>query len=78
MKKLFKRVTSFITAKKTGEKGYLTGIIIGSVVFIVITLFSLIMGNNLSLNTLFHFIIIMLSSIVGGIMGVNKKSKKYI
>ncbi len=71
-------VTSFITAKKTGEKGYLTGIIIGSVVFIVITLFSLIMGNNLSLNTLFHFIIIMLSSIVGGIMGVNKKSKKYI
>lgn len=69
---------SYITAKKKGEKGYLTGVIVGAVVFIVITVLSLIMGNNLSINTLFHFVIIMLSSIVGGIMGVNKKTKKYI
>lgn len=72
-------IASYIAAKKTGERGYLTGIIIGTIVFIVITVLSLIMGNGLSLNTLFHFIIIMLSSIVGGIMGVNRdKHKKYI
>lgn len=67
------------TAKKIGDKGYLVGLIIGAVVFAVITALSLILGNGLSLNTLFHFIIMMLSSLVGGIMGVNKnKHKKYI
>lgn len=67
------------TAKKIGDKGYLVGLIIGSVVFTAITALSLILGNGLSLNTLFHFIIMMLSSLVGGIMGVNKnKHKKYI
>ncbi|MBQ8740110.1 MAG: TIGR04086 family membrane protein [Clostridia bacterium] len=67
------------TAKKIGDKGYLIGLIIGAVVFVVITALSLIMGNSLSLNTLFHFIIMMLASIVGGIMGVNRnKHKKYI
>lgn len=67
------------TAKKIGDKGYLIGLITGAVVFVVITALSLIMGNSISLNTLFHFIIMMLSSLVGGIMGVNKnKHKKYI
>lgn len=72
-------IASRITARKIGEKGYITGLIIGAVVFLIITVLSLIMGNSLSLNTLFHFIIIMLSSLVGGITGVNaQKGKKYI
>ncbi len=67
------------TAKKIGDKGYLVGLIIGSVVFTAITALSLMLGNGLSINTLFHFIIMMLSSLVGGITGVNKnKHKKYI
>lgn len=72
-------IASRITARKIGEKGYITGLIIGAVVFLIITVLSLIMGNSLSLNTLFHFIIIVLSSLVGGITGVNaQKGKKYI
>lgn len=70
---------SKITSKKIGNKGYLTGIIIGGIVFALLTILSLVCGNSLSVNTLFRFIIIMLSSIVGGIMGVNTwKKKKYI
>ena len=72
-------IASRITAKKIGDRGYLIGLIIGSIIFVVITILSMIVGNSLSLNTLFHFIIIMLSSLVGGITGVNKdKHKKYI
>ena len=67
------------TAKKIGDKGYLIGLIIGAAVLVVITALSLIIGNGMSLNTLFHFIIMILSSIVGGIAGVNQdKHKKYI
>ncbi len=72
-------IASRYTAKKIGDKGYVVGLIIGIVVFVLITVISLILGNSLSLNTLFHFIIIMLSSLVGGITGVNQdKHKKYI
>lgn len=72
-------ISSRYAAKKIGDRGYLVGLIIGAVVFTVITALSLILGNSMSLNTLFHFIIIMLSSLVGGIMGVNRdKHKKYI
>lgn len=73
-------VASFYTTKKIGEKGYIIGLIIGVVVFVIITALSLIIGKNgFTLNTLFHFIIIVLSSIVGGIIGVNgNKGKKYI
>ncbi len=73
-------IASLYTAKKSGSKGYMIGLVIGVTVFVIITLLSLIIGENgLSLNTLFHFIIILLSSLVGGVLGVNsKKSKKYI
>ena len=69
---------SKITAKKIGDKGYLVGSIIGIIVFILITIVSLIFGNGLTLNTLFHFVIIILSSVAGGISGVNVRQKKYI
>ena len=72
-------ISSRVAAKRIGEKGYVLGIIIGLIVFVCITTISLILGNKLSLNTLFHFIIILLSSLVGGISGVNvRKYKKYI
>ena len=72
-------VSSRFAAKKIGDKGYVVGLIIGGTIFVTITLISIFIGNSLSLNTLFHFIIITLSSIVGGIAGVNKdKHKKYI
>ena len=72
-------IASRYTAKKIGEKGYIIGIVIGLTVFVTITCVSLILGNVLSINTLFHFVIILLASIVGGIMGVNSnKHKKLI
>lgn len=72
-------VASRFAAKKIGEKGYITGLVMGFVVFAIITVISLVFGNGFSLNTLFHFIIILLSALTGGIVGVNtNKHKKYI
>ena len=72
-------VGAFYLAKRKGNKGYLTGIIIGGITFLIITLIGMLLNDGgITLNTLFHFIIIQLASITGGIMGVNKNSKKYI
>lgn len=73
-------LAALYTSRKIGDKGYLNGFAIGIVTFGIITLVSLIVSKDgLTLNTLFHFIIIVLSSIIGGITGVNwRKNRKYI
>lgn len=70
---------SFYLAKAKGNKGYLTGLIIGGITFFIVTLVGMIINDGgITINTLFHFIIIILAAITGGITGVNKNSKKYI
>jgi len=72
-------ISAFYISKKSGEKGYIIGGALGIVYFLIITLISLLISKGkISTNTLFHFVIIILSSAVGGIVGVNKKSKKII
>ena len=71
---------AYYSASKKGEKGYLTGLICGGITFAAVTLISLAIDKGgLTLNTVFHFFIIMTASLFGGILGVNKgKNKKYI
>lgn len=71
---------AYCTARNNGSKGWLAGAVIGAATFAVITVISLIINRGgVTLNTLFHFVIIMLSSLIGGIIGVNKgKGHKYI
>ena len=66
------------SAKKK-SKGYLIGLAFGGATFLIVTLIGLILnGGGLTSNTVFHLIIIMLSSLSGGILGVNMGGKKYI
>jgi len=70
--------SSFYISCKQKSKGYILGLIIGLVFFLFITIISLIVTKcTLTSNTLFHFVIIMLSSVVGGIMGVNKEKNRF-
>ena len=73
-------LTSFFSSKKIGQRGYLVGAVIGAAVFFIITLVGLMASKDIfTLNTLFRLIILMLSSIIGGILGVNnKENQKYI
>ncbi len=73
-------VSSFTGGKKIGKKGYLFGLLNGGAVFIIITLIALIVsGWSFSLNTVFHLVILVMASVAGGILGVNKiRNKKYI
>lgn len=72
-------IAAFTAAKKIGNKGYLIGLTIGVITFLLIFLISLVVDSGgITINTLFHFVIITLSSLIGGISGVNKKGKKYI
>ena len=67
-------------AGKTARRGWLAGAVIGGITFVVITAVSLITDSGaVTYNTLFHFVIIMLSSLIGAVIGVNRaNSHKYI
>lgn len=73
-------VASLFLARKKQKNGLLIGGAMGIIVFLLLLIMALILGNfKPSINTLFRFIIIMLSSLIGGVIGVNKNSNpKYI
>lgn len=73
-------LAAYFVSFKSEQKGYLIGTLIGVISFAVVTAISLIVSKSgLTINTLFRFIIIVLASAIGGILGVNKgKNKKYI
>ncbi len=65
---------------KIGKNGILIGLAVGGVVFIVATLVTLLVNSGaLSVHTLLRLIIFLLASMIGAIIGVNRKdSQKYI
>ncbi len=67
-------VSAFFVAKRTKLKGIISGLLTGICYFVVIAIISLAVdGAGFTSNTLFHLIIILLSSAIGGIIGANKK-----
>ena len=69
--------TSYFLAKSTKEKGCLIGFALGLFVFIMTLIISLFADDfSLSLNTLFRFIIYILTGCCGGIISVNKVNRK--
>ena len=59
------------------KNGYLEGLKIGLITIIILFLFSFLGYNqSINLSTLFFYIIILISSILGSVIGINKKSSK--
>ena len=71
---------AFSREKVEKNSNFSNGIIIGAICFITVTLIALIISKGgFTANTLFHLIIFLLSGIIGGIVGVNRKNnRKYI
>ncbi len=68
---------AFYLSKKKEKKGMLLGFVVGILTFLAVTLVSLLVDDGgVTLNTLFKFFIITLSSLIGGVMGVNKKENR--
>lgn len=69
-------VLSYINACIQQKKGFLEGIIMGLIFIIVMLLIKIILFNSgFGLSTLIYYILLFISSILGGMIGVNKKSE---
>ncbi len=61
---------------KVDQKGYLEGIKLGLGTIIIFIIFSLIFKQKLGINSFIYYIIILTISIIGSIIGINKKKKR--
>lgn len=67
----------FIAGKSNKSKGYLVGIINGIICFIVLTIISFLFSNeSMTIISLIKLITFVLSSLTGGILGVNLNKKR--
>ncbi len=60
--------------KISDKKGYLSGGVIGGILIILMTILALIFRSKLSLSSLLYFLILLICSILGGMIGINKKN----
>ena len=58
---------------KVTNKGYLEGLKIGLVIILLFIVFSLIFKLKLGTNSFIYYIMILASSIIGSMIGINKK-----
>ena len=68
-------VLTFHNAFRKQRKGLLEGLILGSLfIFLMFTIKSILFDTSIGLSTIIFYIILIIVSILGGTMGVNKKS----
>ena len=66
----------YSAGRKLKEKGMLFGALSSCCFFLMCLIISLCMGPHFDLDTLYKFIISLISGAIGGICGVNKRNKK--
>lgn len=65
----------FFIAKNSERKGYINGLIIGFINIVLLLILSLLLGENPKLSIGIYFLILLLSSTIGGMFGINFRIK---
>ena len=68
-------VIGIILGRKSNNKGYLKGILFSTVCILLLTILSLIFKFTLNMNSLIYYVILLISTTFGSMLGINKKSK---
>ena len=68
-------IIGIITGKNSNNKGYLKGILVSVISILILVIFSLIFKFSLNMNSLIYYIILIISTTFGSMLGINKKSK---
>ena len=70
---LFFLLSGFKLARNTSKRGYLSGFLIGLLLVIVMMILSLVLGSGIKLKALIYYGTLILSSVIGGMIGINVK-----
>lgn len=67
---------TFILGKKCIKKGYLEGIKFNTIIITLFTIINLLSIKDFNIKTLLYYLIMYLTSILGGCYGISKQQKK--
>ncbi len=68
-------ISGIILGKKATSKGYLEGIKLGIFMILLCFLITLVTGQELKIRLLLYDSMILITSILGGMIGINKKGE---
>lgn len=66
-------LTGISLGKKATNRGYLEGVKLGTFTIILFTLLTLLTSQDLKLKLLLYDLIILITAVLGGMIGINKK-----
>ena len=67
-------ISGFILGKQTNKRGLVNGLILGFITSLLFFIISLIFKNTYQINTILYYMILTVSSIVGSVIGIQKKT----
>jgi len=67
--------TGFSIGKRSKKRGYLSGLFIGLINILLILILALLFRSFPSIKSLIYFSLLLLSSTLGGMFGINKKKE---
>lgn len=65
----------YLSAYKNKSKGFICGVVNAGVIFLLVAIVGLILSRSVTLMSVIHFAVTLLSSLIGSILGVNKADK---
>lgn len=68
-------ISNYILGKKANNKGFLEGIKFGSIIIVLLFLITLLTSSPIRLRLILYYLIIMITAIFGGIVGISKKKE---
>ena len=68
-------IGAFILGKNSNSKGFLEGLKFSLVFILISIIINLILGLSFNINTFIYYLIIIASSLLGSIIGINKQKK---
>ncbi len=63
----------FKNGKISKSKGYLAGLKIGLIFIAILIIFNLIFLRNFKISLLIYYLLLLMSSVLGGMLGINRK-----
>lgn len=68
-------INSFKLGKKAHKLGFLEGLKLGIVIIVIFSIMNLIFKNNITIKILIYYLIIIVTSMFGSTLGINKKGE---
>lgn len=69
-------IGGFIVGKACEKKGWLEGLKYAGIIIVIFALLTLIFKLGFTINTLIYYLIIVISSTIGSMIGINMKDEK--